>query len=85
MRKTYLMAIQSTVGMAGYATEDDTFLDALDLKCEMLAVRAGITTLDNDNIHADENAVDPFALITRPAAKAEPTTPWTPTDVTKAA
>lgn len=71
MRKTYLMAIQATVGITNYAPEDDTFMDAIDLKCEMLATRAGMATLDNDNLHADENAVDPFAIITRPAAKSE--------------
>ncbi len=71
MRKTYLMSIQATVGIQNYQTEDDTFLDALDLKCEMLAARAGMATLNADNLHADENAVDPFSIITRPAAKGE--------------
>lgn len=71
MRKTYLMAVQSTIGMASYSSEEDSFLDAIDIKCEMLAARAGMATLDHDNLHAEETASDPFALITRPAAIAE--------------
>lgn len=71
MRKAYLMSIAATVGIASYQTEDDTFMDALDIKVEMLMHRAGIDTIKNDNSSANENASDPFAIITRPAAKTE--------------
>lgn len=71
IRKAYFIALQSTVGMVNYNETDDTFLDALDIKMEMLAARAGMATLDNDNLHVEENASDVFALVTRPAAKSE--------------
>ena len=79
MRKAYLMSIQSTVGIANFTSEDDTFLDAIDIKCEMLAARAGMDTLDKDNSHPEEFAADMFFLVTRPAAKAEPPKQTVPT------
>lgn len=67
MRKTYLHAIAHTVGIAGYRPEDDTFMDAIDIKVEMLFKRAGIETPTSENKDAEINsAFDPFTLITRP-------------------
>lgn len=65
MRKAYLMAISSSVGINNYNAEDDTFFDALDIKVEMLMHRAGIETPSNENRIAETNVSDPFALMTR--------------------
>lgn len=66
MRRAYLMAINATVGITRYQSEDDTFMDAIDLKVEMLMKRAGVQTPMNENTQPESNASDPFSLITRP-------------------
>ena len=65
MRRAYLMCIQSSVGMNRYCAEDDTFMDAIDLKIEMLATRSGMNTLTTVNNEPRENGNDPFAMLTR--------------------
>lgn len=67
MRRAYLMSLQATVGIAKYQMEDDTFMDAMDAKIEMLMTRAGIETPLNANEQPQQNATDPFAHITRPS------------------
>lgn len=71
MRKAYMLSIKQTIGIENYNETDDTFLDAIDIKCEMLAARAGMSTLDNENFNAEENVLDPFAMITRPVPATE--------------
>ena len=71
MRKAYMLSIKQTIGIENYNETDDTFLDAIDIKCEMLAARAGMSTMDNENINAEENVLDPFAMITRPTPATE--------------
>ena len=66
MRRSYLQCIASTIGMHNYTHEDDTFLDAIDVKIEMLMARAGIATNLYENEKPEEYINDPFALITRP-------------------
>lgn len=75
MRKTYLMAIAATVGIADYKDEDDAFMDSLDIKCQMLATRAGMSTTDKDASHPEENMTDVFSVITRPSFKPDNSTP----------
>lgn len=41
MRKTYLTCVNQTVGLINYTHEDDTFLDAIDLKLQTLMHRSG--------------------------------------------
>ncbi len=65
LRKAYLTALAASVGIQNYSAEDDTFVDALDIKVEMLMHRAGIETPSNENRIAEVNATDPFALMTR--------------------
>ena len=66
MRRAYLQCLASTLGMHKYSHEDDTFLDALDIKLEMLMARAAIPTNINANTKPESYVHDPFALITRP-------------------
>lgn len=67
MRKTYLIAVINTVGMEYYGYEDDSFMDAIDMKVEMLMKRAGFATPNNQNLTASPNQFDPFAHITSPS------------------
>ena len=76
MRRAYLMAIAGTVGIQNYNSTDDTFMDAIDIKVEMLMQRAGIETPSNENRIAEENVNDVFSLITRPFKETKPTG-WT--------
>lgn len=41
MRKTYLTCVNQTVGLTNYTHEDDTFLDAIDMKLQTLMHRSG--------------------------------------------
>lgn len=66
MRKCYLMALASTVGISAYCAEDDTFIDALDIKVEMLMKRAGVQTPTSDNYAPESNVSDPFDMVSRP-------------------
>lgn len=63
IRRSYLMAIQATVGIQNYCPEDDSFMDAVDIKVEMLMHRAGIETPSAENRIAEQNGEDVFALI----------------------
>lgn len=72
MRAVYLQAIHETVGMHNFIPEDDSFLDSIDIKVEMLMARAGIDTPSNKNdIPQKTNVSDVFALITRPLKPAK--------------
>lgn len=65
MRRAYLMCIQASVGMQNYIPEDDTFMDAIDIKVEMLSNRAGLSTPNNDREKPNTNGFDPFEMLTR--------------------
>lgn len=67
LRKAYLSAVINTVGIEGYTHDDCTFMDAIDIKVEMLMTRAGISTPNNPNNREMITPIsDPFAIITRP-------------------
>lgn len=66
MRRAYLTSIVATVGIHKYCVEDDNFMDAIDVKTEMLMYRAGMSTPNADNRNAAGMPEDVFARVLRP-------------------
>lgn len=54
MRSVYLNAHNSTVGIAGWRTDDDAFLDLIDIKLVTLFERAGRLESIKDVIGAED-------------------------------
>lgn len=74
MRRAYLMCIEATIGLRFYNPTDDTFMDAIDVKMEMLAARAGMSTPSAERSEPEISGNDPFAMLTRiPVAIEKPT------------
>lgn len=68
LRSAYVRVVTELGGVKSYDASDDTFMDAIDTRIEMVAKRAGIRPMETGKSWADEpGAGMESATIQRPA------------------
>ena len=65
LRKVYLNAHTEIVGMIHWTTEDDYFLDLLDIKIAVLFDRAGLIEASNPVVDKEEEKVAETKIVTK--------------------